>query len=76
MEGEKLVRRACPEPDSGLTNSIRPVVTVSLPGNGEAQTFEREREKKKRKSVKLTGIPDRGSDCIRSQSLHRSEEAL
>lgn len=32
MGGEKLVRR--------LTNSIRPIVTVSLLGNGEAQTFE------------------------------------
>ena len=41
--GEKLVRR--------ITNSIRPVVTVSLLGNGEAQTFE----KKRRRSIKLRG---------------------
>jgi len=36
-----LVRRACPELDSGITNSIRPVVTASLLGNGEAQTIEK-----------------------------------
>ena len=85
--GEKLVRR--------ITNSIRPVVTASLLGNGEAQTFEKRRkpiklrgsvEKRRRGSngwletewqegkVHESGIPDRGSDCIRSQSLHRSEE--
>jgi hypothetical protein len=40
--GEKLVRR--------ITNSIRPVVTASLLGNGEAQTFE-----KRRKPIKLRG---------------------
>ena len=40
--GEKLVRR--------ITNSIRPVVTVSLLGNGEAQTFG-----KKREPIKLRG---------------------
>jgi hypothetical protein len=34
--GEKLVRR--------ITNSIRPVVTVSLLGNGEAQTFEKKKK--------------------------------
>jgi hypothetical protein len=43
MGGEKLVRR--------ITNSIRPVVTASLLGNGEAQTFG----KKKRKPIKLRG---------------------
>ena len=36
-----LVRRACPELDSGITNSIRPVVTARLLGNGEAQTIEK-----------------------------------
>ena len=86
--GEKLVRR--------ITNSIRPVVTVSLLGNGEAQTFEKKKkevyqaEGERNKAmigssgwletewqegkVHESGIPDRGSDCIRSQSLHRSEE--
>jgi len=55
--GEKLVRRDCPELDSGLTNPIRLVVTASLLANGEGQTFEKSLSSwnGERKPIKLRG---------------------